>query len=233
MPKESKKGKIGIKTARYYTKNCVSCDNKYPNWFTNCPKCGVAWDESVSERSVEAEDLDKKTIKIVVKITEEDFNEEIDHIQLIFSGDQGNSWYQMKMDVEADYFIAEMADVPNGSVIIYYMEVFLANGENFIENNDGKYFYYKVGVPIEEIDEEPPVVTAQILQDNLKFSIPDSLIKDETQNIFVESQSEYNEESAIDSNQKTHSNSDLIKCPHCNSKIKKNWSTCPFCGKTI
>ena len=225
MPKESKKGKIGIKTARYFTKRCESCSNEYPNWFVSCPKCGVSWHEAEAEDGVEAEDLDKKTIKIVVKITEEDFNEEIDHIQLIFSGDQGKSWYQMKMDVEEDYFIAEMADVPNNSVIIYYMEVFLVNGENFIENNEGKYFYYKVGVPIGEIAEEPPKLTAKTLQDNLKFSIPNALT--------AEAQSEYDTESEISNKSEGQTDPNLKICPQCNSKIKKNWNTCPFCGKNV
>jgi predicted ATP-dependent serine protease len=44
MGKE-KKG-IGIKTTRYFTKNCSKCSYEYPNWFTNCPKCGVAWDDA-------------------------------------------------------------------------------------------------------------------------------------------------------------------------------------------
>jgi len=36
MGKEKKK--FGIKTTRYYTKNCANCSFEYPNWFTNCRK---------------------------------------------------------------------------------------------------------------------------------------------------------------------------------------------------
>jgi hypothetical protein len=54
------------------------------------------------------------------------------------------------MEHELDYFIAEIADVPMGSIIIYYIEVLLAHGEKVIENNEGKYFYYEVGIPIEK-----------------------------------------------------------------------------------
>lgn len=225
MGKKTKESKIGLKTARYFTKDCGNCAQSYPNWFTHCPKCGFEWSAKSILAGDEAEDLDKKTIKILVKITEEDFNEEIDHIQLIFSGDQGKSWYQMKMDVEADYFIAEMIDVPNNSVIIYYMEVFLANGDNFIENNEGKYFYYKVGVPMGEIEEEPPQLTAKALQDNLTFSIPNALT--------AEAQSEYDTESEISNKSEGQTDPNLKICPHCSSKIKKKWNTCPFCGKNV
>ena len=41
---KQKKG-LGIKTTRYFTKSCSKCSFEYPNWFTNCPKCGAAWDE--------------------------------------------------------------------------------------------------------------------------------------------------------------------------------------------
>ena len=54
------------------------------------------------------------------------------------------------MEHELDYFIAEIADVPMGSIIIYYIEVLLAHGEVVTENNEGKYFHYEVGIPIEE-----------------------------------------------------------------------------------
>ncbi len=51
----------------------------------------------------------------------------------------------MKMDNNMDYFIAEIAEVPIGAVVIYYIEVYLVNGEKVIENNDGNYFKYQVG----------------------------------------------------------------------------------------
>ena len=54
MAKDKKKS-LGIKTTRYFTKTCLKCNFEYPNWFTNCPKCGIAWD------SVEAEKIKKES----------------------------------------------------------------------------------------------------------------------------------------------------------------------------
>ncbi|MFX0057839.1 MAG: hypothetical protein ACFE85_05700 [Candidatus Hodarchaeota archaeon] len=153
MAKEKKKS-LGIKTTRYFTKSCVKCDFEYPNWFTNCPKCGAAWDETESIIRKDQESFLKKTIKIVVKITEEDFDDSLERVLLIFSADHGKSWYQMRMDYQIDYFIAEIAEVPIGSTIIYYIEVTLKNGEKVVENNEGKYFFYKVGATLEETEKQ-------------------------------------------------------------------------------
>ena len=134
-----KKKTTGIKTARYFTKNCTKCGFEYPNWFTNCPKCSASWDDT--EIIHTPKEAHKKTIKIVVKITEETFNKTLFSVNLIFSADQGKSWYQMEMEAQMDYYIAEIAEVPTGSVIIYYVEVFLEDGERVIENNDGNTWF--------------------------------------------------------------------------------------------
>ena len=149
MAKDKKKTKLGIKTTRYYTKTCNGCNYEYPNWFTNCPKCGVAWDSEKADLGVGKKEVLKKTIKIVVKITEEDFDDSLERVQLIFSADQGVSWYSLRMENQLDYFIAEIVDVPLGTLVIYYIEVLLAHGEKIVENNDSKYFHYEVGVPVD------------------------------------------------------------------------------------
>ncbi len=161
MAKDKKK-KIGIKTTRYYTKTCTSCNYEYPNWFTNCPKCGAAWDSNKAALSVGKKEVPRKTIKIVVKITEEDFDDAFERVQLIFSADQGVSWYSLRMENKLDYFIAEIVEVPLGAVVIYYIEVFLAHGEKIVENNDGKYFHYKVGLPVENLENEEDQSTESI-----------------------------------------------------------------------
>jgi hypothetical protein len=160
MAKDKKK-KLGIKTTRYYTKTCTACNYEYPNWFTNCPKCGAAWDSEKADLVVGKKEVLKKTIKIVVKITEEDFDDAFERVQLIFSADHGVSWYSLKMENQLDYFIAEVVEVPLGTVIIYYIEVSLAHGEKIVENNDGKYFRYKVGLPEEHLEKEKDQPTEQ------------------------------------------------------------------------
>ncbi len=179
---KDKKKTIGIKTTRYFTKTCSKCKFEYPNWFTNCPRCGAAWDEEEAHADIIRGDILKKTIKIVVKITEEDFDESIEDVKLIFSADQGNNWYQMSMENKKDYFIAEIAEVPIGSTVIYYIEVLLQNEETIIENNEGNYFYYKVGAPIEqetsngekreksELKSEIPMGKSFPLEDDFKIS---------------------------------------------------------------
>ncbi|MHA1233787.1 MAG: hypothetical protein ACTSQL_01720 [Promethearchaeota archaeon] len=163
MAKDKKK-KLGIKTTRYYTKTCTSCNYEYPNWFTNCPKCGAAWDSDKAVQVVGKKEVVRKTIKIVVKITEEDFDDAFERVLLIFSADQGVSWYSLRMENEVDYFIAEIVEVPLGTIVIYYIEVLLAHGEKIVENNEGKYFRYKVGLPMKDLRNEGDLSTESIPQ---------------------------------------------------------------------
>ena len=259
MGKEKKS--LGIKTTRYFTKNCSKCSFEYPNWFTNCPKCGAAWDEIEAEAIAGPKELQKKTIKIVVKITEEEFNKAIFKVNLIFSADQGKSWYQMEMDIKMDYYIAEITEIPVRSVIIYYIEVYLEDGEKIIENNDNKYYFYKVGVPIGESEEAPPKLAgrgekvpikppSQVPQNYYKSPVDPPKPKTYVTREMIEQSTEIPQEQVKPSVEQTPQNShmnnetifgkpqtkidpDLKVCSHCNSKIKRMWSTCPICGKNI
>jgi len=257
MGKEKKT--FGIKTTRYFTKDCSNCGFEYPNWFTNCPKCGAAWDDS--KVITTPKEAHKKTIKIVVKITEEDFSTAISYVNLIFSADQGRSWYQMDMEAKLDYHIAEIAEVPVGSVIIYYIEVYLEDGEKIIENNEGKYFFYKVGVPIGESEKIPQKKESKDLNKRVKeksfkpqkyqkpsIEVPKQKVsgtremidqstivpKEEIKAPEPISSESYNpDDSTIFGKPQTKIDPELKVCIHCKSKIKKMWSTCPICGKNL
>lgn len=227
---------LGIKTSRYFTKICGKCNTEYPNWFTSCPNCGTTWNEKEARAREKTEDRLDKNIKIVVKITEEDFNEEIMEVKLIFTADQGESWYQMNMNNQMDHYMAEINKVPENSVIIYYIEVFLANGERIIENNEGKYFYYKVGVVKEETKEEPPLQYTEQIKDNIADSqtrlqnyenVPLSDLSDEDKKTLLQ------KNLTIFGKPQTQIDPNLITCPHCNSKIKNIWTSCPICKKEI
>jgi predicted nucleic-acid-binding Zn-ribbon protein len=255
MAKDKKKS-IGIKTTRYYTKTCSKCKFEYPNWFTNCPKCGVAWDEGDLEEVAIKGEIPRKTIKIVVKITEEDFDESIGNVKLIFSANQGNNWYQIDMENKEEYFIAEILEVPIGSIIVYYIEVLLQNMEKVIENNEGKYYYYKVGTTIEQegaiqresftperVEEKSNEYTKPKVAEKVNYFKSEeqqpvkfvSFNKSQTIMKPTEKLKYYQPEdnSTIFGKPQTQIDPDLKICPYCNSKIKKVWSTCPICGKDI
>ncbi len=227
MGKE-KKINLGIKTTRYFTKNCTKCGSEYPNWFVACPRCGTAWDAVETGKNKQALEEFNKNIKIVVKMTEDNFNQAINKVQLVFSANQGKSWYQMPMNFKTDYFLAEIAEVPIGTVIIYYIEVSLADGETVIENNDNKYFYYKVGGPSEGLkEEELPQREARAIQENIQRS---STPPKEFLGTPVK-QTQNKQSPTIFGKPQTQIDPDLKVCHHCKSKIKRMWSVCPICGK--
>ncbi len=244
MAKDKKK-KLGIKTTRYYTKTCTGCNYEYPNWFTNCPKCGAAWDYDKTDLVVGKKEVVKKTIKIVVKITEEELDDAFERVQLIFSADEGVSWYSLRMENQLDYFIAEIVEVPLGTLIIYYIEVLLAHGEKIVENNDGKYFRYKVGLPGEHLGNDEGQSTESIEKSNVELEDElDKIIFDESiqlselhlnnqNNVPPPQPKEYHidDTTTIFGTLQTQIDPDLKVCPFCNSKIKSLWSTCPICGK--
>ncbi|MFX1487945.1 MAG: hypothetical protein ACFFBI_02285 [Promethearchaeota archaeon] len=259
MGKEKKAPKI--KTTRYFTKKCSKCGSEYPNWFTNCPKCGAAWDEMEAKAASTSPESQKKTIKIVVKITEEDFNRAILSVNLIFSVDQGKSWYQMEMDSKIDYYLAEIAEIPAGAVVIYYIEIFLENGEKIIENNENKYYYYNVGTSLGEPEEKPSNLERRMMKEKINESEINpqqytlesnepqkttinvakqpikrsNLISHEPINPSVKNPPSGSKTSdlTIFGKPQTKIDPDLKVCSYCNSKIKKIWSTCPICGKNI
>ena len=243
-----KKKSLGIKTSRYFTKTCTKCGFEYPNWFTNCPKCGASWDEPLDGGLIKPF---VKTIKIVVKITQEDFDQELEQVILIFSADKGKSWYKMKMENKNDYFIIELADVPKGSVIIYYIEVILKNGEKVVENNDGKFYYYTVGSYTEEglndslkqsyskkLEQEPESKelfeeSKQTRKHGLSPNNSNKIINQKTNVSIPKNPQEYRkvDNLTIFGKPQTEVDPDLKICSNCSSKIKKMWSTCPICGK--
>ena len=226
---------LGIKTSRYFTKTCIKCSLEYPNWFTNCPNCGASWDDAEAERIEEKKESFNKNIKIVVKITEEDFDVKIHRVALIFSADQGKSWYQMDMNNKIDHYMAEIDKVPNNSVIIYYIEVYLANGEKIVENNEGKYYYYKVGIVQEAVKEEPPKTYADKIMENIDQlePKPQDYVNTPVEQTPEEQKRLLQENLTIFGKPQTQIDPNLRECPHCNSKIKNIWSVCPICGQNL
>ncbi|MHA1341119.1 MAG: hypothetical protein ACTSRZ_14100 [Promethearchaeota archaeon] len=154
----AKKQKKKIKTSRYWTRKCDNCGFEYPNWFVQCPKCKKTWDESKSlketteinestlmestNKTQEISEEELKTVRIIAQIAEEDVK--IKSMTIYFSGDNGISWFQMPMVKKNDYFVAEILNVPLDSIIIYYLRGVDENGEEFIEDNDGEFYYYNV-----------------------------------------------------------------------------------------
>lgn len=202
-----KKTKLGIKTSKYFTKTCDNCGKEYPSFFTHCPHCGTAWDEHPEEG------YKTKNIKIVAKITEENFKEPVEKVLLIFSGDRGESWYKVNMKDKLEFYEAEVKDVPEGATLIYFIEVRLANGEVLKEKNQGKYYQYHVGIsetPEEQNQSEKPVQKEEGSQKDFIRKEPET--------------------ESIPENLKKSNQPYLKECPKCHSKIKKKYHVCPICG---
>lgn len=81
----------------------------------------------------------------MVKITEENFEEPIKKVNLKFSPNQGQAWYQLLMEEKSDnIYEAQVLEVPDETTLIYFIEVELENNEIVVENNNGEYYHYKV-----------------------------------------------------------------------------------------
>ena len=139
------KKKFEIKTSKYFTKTCENCNKEYPSWFVSCPYCKKPWDQKKYKQDHEKITKVKKDVKIMVKITEENFEDPIKKVNLKFSPNKGQSWYLIQMEEKSDnIYEAEVLEVPDETTLIYYIEVELINNEIVIENNEGEYYQYRV-----------------------------------------------------------------------------------------
>ena len=139
------KKKFEIKTSKYFTKTREKCKKEYPSWFVSCPYCKAPWDQKKYEQEQQKGAKLKKDVKIMVKITEENFDEPIKKVNLKFSPNKGQSWYLLQMEEKSDnIYEAEVLEVPDETTLMYFIEVELTNNEIVIENNEGEYYHYKV-----------------------------------------------------------------------------------------
>jgi hypothetical protein len=229
-----------LKTARYWTRKCPNCGFEYPNWFVSCPKCHAAWNE-VKTDDFQAEvsqqppiqQTKEKTIKIIAQIAE--MESQIKELILIFSADNGISWFQMPMVYENDYFVAEIANVPISSVIIYYLKGTDDTNEEFIEDNNGEFYYYQVTEEITQNSSPPDKtmdksITPNKIERDLSPVAPTTNYS-ELQTKRKNTQAIKKESDVIFSPlNELRKDTNLKACPSCNSKIKTDWSVCPICG---
>ena len=247
-----------IKTTRYWTRKCPNCTFEYPNWFTVCPKCHASWKGeggiSVSETSPTPEPTTQpqekvpekeKTIKIIAQLTEDDVK--ISKLTLFFSADNGISWFQMDMVREADYFAADIMNVPINSTIVYYLKGIDENNMEFTEDNNQNYYYYQVTESVEpELPETRPPVTAPKESAAPYMSQPSA----ESQSPVKKSPSTPQQQHDLDIPpvppkqgsaptqegvvftplDQVQRDANLKLCPNCKSKIKSDWGICPICG---
>jgi len=140
-----KKKEFKIKTSKYFTRTCSNCGKEIPSWYVTCPFCKAPWDQEKYEKEREKGVELKKDVKMVVKVTEENFTEPLKNVFLKFSPNDGQSWYEIKMEEKADdIYEAEILEIPEETILIYYIEVELTNKERVIENNNGQYYKYRV-----------------------------------------------------------------------------------------
>ncbi|TFG21399.1 MAG: hypothetical protein EU530_00150 [Promethearchaeota archaeon] len=247
-----------IKTTRYWTRKCPNCTFEYPNWFTVCPKCHASWKGeggiSVSETSATSEQPTQpqqpvtekeKTIKIIAQLTEDDVR--ISKLTLFFSADNGISWFQMDMIREADYFAADIMNVPINSTIVYYLKGIDENNLEFTEDNSQNYYYYHVTESVEsELPETQPPVTAPTKSAAPYMNQPSAETLSPVQKLLTPHRFQHELDippvppkqgsnppqsgvvfTPLDQVQR---DANLKLCMNCKSKIKSDWGICPICG---
>lgn len=64
----------------------------------------------------------------------------LDKIYLIFSIDNGHSWYRAKMNKNANNYTVVLPNITRGVKILYLFKAIGLNGEEYIENNNGRYY---------------------------------------------------------------------------------------------
>jgi len=120
-----------------------------------------------------------------------------------------------------------------GSLIIYYIVVFLVNGEKVIENNDGQYFLYKVEDEFKDKNDyfpdfkpyKPPPPPDDRYE---RFPYP---------YIYKPPRPPDDIEPALQAQIKIPKEKKEpqieLDCPYCGYKISKEQKYCPICGKDV
>ncbi|MBD3188947.1 hypothetical protein GF325_19125 [Candidatus Bathyarchaeota archaeon] len=124
-------------------KTCDICGNKVPFWFVICPKCNQGFQSSKQPTTT----IIKlgKIIKVIARIHQAKDDFRLFHeVMLYFSVDNGISWKQSAMKPAKDAYIVEIAGIPNGATILYYIEAKDIAGKILVEDNNGKHFTFNV-----------------------------------------------------------------------------------------
>jgi hypothetical protein len=79
------------------------------------------------------------TQKVPVEI-QCDIDDQLAGLYLIFSIDNGNSWFEVTMEQQGTLYSISIPNVPAGVKVLYLFKAIGLGGEEFVENNGGQYF---------------------------------------------------------------------------------------------
>lgn len=70
---------------------------------------------------------------------------DLSNLFLIFSTDNAHSWYSVKMKNLGKLYSITLPNVPFGNKILYLFKIISFDGKEYIEDNDGKYYFEIAG----------------------------------------------------------------------------------------
>ncbi len=145
----------------------------------------------------EMSSISEKKSKISVEI-KCNIEGDLSSLFLIFSTDNAHSWYSVKMKNQESGYSITLPNVPFGNKILYLFKIIGSNGEEFVEDNNGQYFFEIAGQKIvenEKLDQKQEISTSSknsFISPNkitLEESIIENVVNDLIENnetIFIE-----------------------------------------------
>ncbi|UYP46337.1 hypothetical protein NEF87_002622 [Candidatus Lokiarchaeum ossiferum] len=127
---------------------------------------------------------------------------DLSNLFLIFSTDNAHSWYSVKMNNLGHSYSITLPNVPFGNKILYLFKIVGSDGKEYIDDNNGQYYFEIAGqkevLYEESIPNKNENSDAKISASNNKLTAEESIIENVVQDLIVGEETMILERSSVD-----------------------------------